>query len=147
MANFAYQVTNFAYQGSGLFAYQGSDDAVQPERFSGGWEYAKRARRRIEEELRLERQKWGVLPAAAQIISALAISQADELETDAEARLAELERELELAGIQYHAKYLEFLNIQRQRLIDAEIKGFFEAREALDEENTRRLLLLLAVLH
>jgi hypothetical protein len=28
VANFAYQVTNFAYQGAGKFAYQGSTDAV-----------------------------------------------------------------------------------------------------------------------
>lgn len=145
MSSFAYQVTNFAYQGAGLFAYQGDAGDVQQERFSGGWEYALRARKRLEEELRRERQKWGILPKAAQIISALAVSQADALPDD-EARVAELERELELAGVRYQAQYLELLNIHRQRLIDAEIKGFFEAQEALDEENKRRLMLLLAFL-
>jgi len=145
MAIFAYQVTNFAYQGAGLFAYQGSDDAAAPERFAGGWEYARRARRRVEEELRAERERWGILPAAAKVISALAISQADALPGD-EARLAQLERELELAGIRYKAQYLELLNIQRQRLIDAEIKDFFETQSSLDEENKRRLMLLLAFL-
>ena len=146
MAIFAYQVTNFAYQGARLFAYQGSDDAVaSPERFAGGWEYARRGRRRAEEELRGDRERWGILPAAAKVISALAISQADALPSD-ETQLAELERELELAGVRYKAQYLELLNIQRERLIDAEIKDFFDAQSALDEENKRRFMLLLAFL-
>jgi hypothetical protein len=119
---------------------------IVTETFSGGWEYARRARRRREEELRLEREQWGILPKAAQIISAIAIRQADALGLDAQQRLEELESELELAGVQYRARYLELLNIQRQTLIDAEIKGFFEAQEALNEENKRRLLLLLAFL-
>jgi hypothetical protein len=145
VAILAYQVTNFAYQGAGLFAYQGSVDTAAPERFAGGWEYGRRARRRAEEELRAEREKWGILPAAVKVISALAVSQADALPDDEE-RVAELERELQLAGVRYQAQYLELLNIQRQRLIDAEIKDFFDAQFALDEENKRRLMLLLAFL-
>jgi hypothetical protein len=116
------------------------------ERFSGGWEYARRSRKRLEEELRSEREQWGILPKAAQIVAAVAIRQADALDLDAEQRLEELERELELAGVRYQTQYLELLNLQRQRLIDAEIRGFFEAEEALDEENKRRLMLLLAFL-
>jgi hypothetical protein len=119
---------------------------VSAERFAGGWEYARRSRRRIEEEIRAEREQWGILPKAAQIVSAVAIRQADALDLDAEQRLEELERELELAGVRYQSSYFELLNLQRQRLIDAEIKGYFEAQEALNEENKRRLLLLLAFL-
>jgi hypothetical protein len=116
------------------------------ETFSGGWEYARRSRKRLEEELREEREQWGILPKAAQIVAAVAIRQADALDLDAEQRLEELERELELAGVRYQSQYFELLNLQRQRLIDAEIKGYFEAQEVLNEENKRRLLLLLAFL-
>jgi hypothetical protein len=119
---------------------------VVTETFSGGWEYARRARKRREEELRSEREQWGILPKAAQIVAAVAIRQADALDLDAEQRLEELERELELAGVRYQSQYFELLNLQRQRLIDAEIKGYFEAQEVLNEENKRRLLLLLAFL-
>lgn len=120
--------------------------SIGVERFSGGWEYARRSRKRLEEELRSEREQWGILPKAAQIVSAIAIRQADALDLDAEQRLEELERELELAGVAYQTRYLELLNLQRQRLIDAEIRGYFEAQDALNEENARRLLLLLAFL-
>jgi hypothetical protein len=119
---------------------------VVTETFSGGWEYARRSRKRLEEELRKEREQWGILPKAAQIVATIAIRQADALDLDAEQRLEELERELELAGVRYQSSYFELLNLQRQRLIDAEIKGYFEAQEALNEENKRRLLLLLAFL-
>jgi hypothetical protein len=119
---------------------------VSAERFAGGWEYARRARKRLEEEIRAEREQWGILPKAAQVVSAVAIRQADALDLDAEQRLEELERELELAGVRYQSSYFELLNLQRQRLIDAEIKGYFEAQDALNEENKRRLMLLLAFL-
>jgi hypothetical protein len=129
---------------SGLLAAVAQSVQTQ---FSGGYrEYAHLYRRRAEEELRREREQWGILPKVAQIVSAVAIRQADTLDLDAEQRLEELERELELAGVAYQTRYFELLNLQRQRLIDAEIRGYFEAQEALDEENKRRLLFLIAFL-
>ncbi len=37
MANFAYQVTSFAYQGAGQFAYQGSGDGPTPDPETKGY--------------------------------------------------------------------------------------------------------------
>jgi hypothetical protein len=61
------------------------------------------------------------------------------LEQDAQKRFDELLRELELQGIEFDARYLEALNIQRERLIDAEIA----ARLRLIREDEELLILLL----
>jgi hypothetical protein len=61
------------------------------------------------------------------------------LEQDAQKRFEELLRELELQGIEFDARYLEALNIQRERLIDAEIA----ARLRLIREDEELIILLL----
>lgn len=145
MANFAYQVTNFAYQGAGLFAYQGDagDVSVEPAiRNFSLREWRKWHRLEDERELR----KLQITPAVAEVIANVAERQAQTLEVDERKRIKELTRELELKRLRFQARYLELLNTERQQIIDAEIKSFYEAKYALDEENKRRLLLLLTFL-
>jgi len=61
------------------------------------------------------------------------------LERDEQKRFEELLRELQLQGIEFDARYLEALNIQRERLIDAEIS----ARYRLIREEEELIILLL----
>src|SRR3990167_8806411 len=76
---------------------------------------------------------------AATVIADVAARQALVLERDAQKRFEELLRELELQGIEFDARYLEALNIQRERLIDAEIA----ARYRLIREDEELIILLL----
>jgi len=76
---------------------------------------------------------------AATVIADVAARQALVLERDAQKRFEELLRELELQGIEFDARYLEALNIQRERLIDAEIA----ARLRLLREDEELIILLL----
>ena len=76
---------------------------------------------------------------AAAVIADVAARQALVLEQDAQKRFEELLRELQLQGIEFDARYLEALNIQRERLIDAEIA----ARLRLKREDEELLILLL----
>lgn len=87
-----------------------------------------------------------ITPAVAEVIVQVAERQAQTLEPVEHKRIAELTRELEIKRLRFQARYLELLNIERQQLIDDEIKGFYDAQTALDEENKRRLLLLLTFL-
>ena len=76
---------------------------------------------------------------AATVIADVAARQALVLERDAQKRFEELLRELQLQGIEFDARYLEALNIQRERLIDAEIA----ARYRLIREDEELIILLL----
>jgi hypothetical protein len=76
---------------------------------------------------------------AATVIADVAARQALVLERDEQKRFEELLRKLELQGIEFDARYLEALNIQRERLIDAEIA----ARQRLIREDEEILILLL----
>ena len=95
------------------------------QRPAGGYE-AKRPRSR--ERKPLEPVDYGTLlerfrslpPEAVEIVEAVALRQVDAPTTDSHQQLEELERELELAGIQWQSLYLELLKIQRQKLLDAE---------------------------
>ena len=145
MSNFAYQVTNFAYQGAGLFAYQGATDDVEVAAAIRNFSLREwRHWHRPEDERKL--RELHISPAVAEVIAEVAERQAQTLETSERERIRELTRELEFRRLRFQARYLELLNIERQQLIDAEIKEFYEAETALNEENKRRLLLLLAIL-
>ena len=66
MAILAYQVTNFAYQGVGLFAYQGSvDSATLTIEQASNWQatyWKRKSKADIENMEMLERIKLGILP-------------------------------------------------------------------------------------
>ena len=96
---------------------------------------------RTREEIRRDRERFGIV--AARVVASVAASQAERLEVDGHKRFEELLRELELRGLEFDARYLEALNEQRQRLIDAEIK--VRLRQMLDDEMVVLMLLAAAV--
>mgnify|MGYP001561717976 FL=1 len=99
---------------------------------------------RTPHEIRKEREKWGILPKTQDIIEGVAQRQAEDLHLDAQQRLEELERELELAGIEWDGKYLTMLNAERERLINAEILE--RAKLLRNNEDAATLLLLIGSL-
>lgn len=76
------------------------------EQFSGG--YFATTRRRSQEELERDRERFGI--AAAEVIEAVAQRQAATPQADEQKRLEELERELTLRGIEWEGRYLAALN-------------------------------------
>jgi len=122
---------------------------VAPERPAGGWPipsgkkpYHRYPRLRTDQEIREERERLGILPKAAQVISDVAARQAAAMRYDEQRYFEELSRELELQNIEFEGKYLEALNIQRGKLIDAEIGRLL--KEKFDMEDAEMVLLLLA---
>jgi len=122
---------------------------VAPERPAGGWPipsgkkpYHRYPRLRTEDEIREERERLGILPKAAQVISDVAARQAAAMRYDEQRYFEELNRELELQNIEFEGKYLEALNIQRGKLIDAEIGRLLQEKFAM--EDAEMVLLLLA---
>ena len=101
-------------------------------------------RTRTPEDVRRDRQRFGVIPPdAVRIIEDVAARQAEDLRLNEQQRLEELAGELRLAGISYQSTYLALLNQERERRIDAEIGRRIRA---LQNENEIRISLLLAVL-
>ena len=78
---------------------------------------------------------------AEAVIAEVAARQVVRLEKDAQKRFEELSRELQLRGIEWESRYLESLNVQRERLIDAEIG---RRLRALQEEQEILILLFMA---
>ena len=77
MAELAYQVTDFAYQGDGEFSYQGSSGAVVVQEIrSGGYWPDYKTRRRTKEDVRRERIERGILPPELEIVAQQAVVQA-----------------------------------------------------------------------
>lgn len=110
---------------------------------SGGY-YDYGGRRRTPEDIRRDRERFGVIePAVARIIEDVAARQAEDLRQDEQQRFEELAGELRLAGIEYQSTYLALLNDSRQARIDTEIGRRITE---LNEENERRILLLVAIL-
>ena len=91
---------------------------------------------------RLEEQRIQVL--AINIIERVADRQAITLEADEYKRFEELERELELKGLTWEARYLEALNERRETLITEEIGKLLRIRR--DEEDVTILLSMMASL-
>jgi len=110
---------------------------------SGGF-YNYGGQRRTKEDIRKDRQRFGVIPPdAVKIIEDVATRQAESLKLNEQQRLEELTGELKLAGIEYRSAYLALLNQERERMIDAEIGR--RIRESEDEKEIQ-IILLLAVL-
>lgn len=96
---------------------------------------------RTKEEIRRDRERFGIIPpAVVEVIAAVAARQAETLVLDEQKRYEELTREITLLGLEYDARYLEAVNIERQRLIDAEIGMLLRRRQ--DEEDLMILLVM-----
>lgn len=90
-----------------------------------------------------DRERFGIRDAVALAIAEVAARQAERLEQDEHKRFEELHRELELRGIEWRASYLEALNLERGRLIDAEIGRLLKRK--LEDEMIVLMLLAAAV--
>lgn len=132
--SFSGAIGGFSVDGAGVIA----------ESFSGGFfDYGGERRRRTPEDLRRDRERFGISLEAQGVISAVAAGQANRLELDAQKRFEELERELQAQEIAWRAEYLTALNAERERLITAEIAARLQAKQRDDE--TIILALLAAV--
>ena len=121
---------------AGIFdAESGSSD-------SGGWLRVGTLRTR--EDVRRDRERFGVIPKAASVIAQVAAAQANALSLDEQQRLEHLERELELRGIAYESAYLEMLNTMRERLIGEEIGHRLRLLQQMEEEAVIVLMLMAA---
>ena len=100
-----------------------------------------RARRRLgleDEEYRRE---------AHRIALEVAARQAQRLELDKQKQYDELSRELRLTNIELEGSYLEILNAERERLIEAEISARLKAKlrqQTREEEDIMALLMMIA---
>lgn len=90
------------------------------------------------------RPKHKVSQVVQEVIEDIAARQASRLELDELKRLEELERELELSGIEWESRYLEALNAEREFLIDEEIGR--RIRDKLRQDEEALILILSAVL-
>lgn len=90
------------------------------------------------------RKRLGLEDEVAKAIAHVAARQAETLELDAQKRFEELHRELQLRGIEWEARYLEALNLERERLIDAEIASRLKEKLRRDNEDIIVLMLLAA---
>ena len=79
-----------------------------------------------------------------EVISDVAERQVQRLEHDELKRLEELERELQLRGIEWESRYLTVLNEEREFLINQEIGGLL--RQKIENDETALVLILSAIL-
>ncbi len=104
---------------------------------SGGWI---KTPIRDEADIRRQREDHPLWPKAQEVIAAVAQRQAEDLHLDEQQRLEELSRELQLAGIEWEARYLSALNDRREQLLNQELAY----RVQLQQANQDTLLLLMA---
>lgn len=129
------------YFGAGYWGETGgTSGTAQP---SSGFEIGRLGgRRREPDELRRQREEFGIPNKAAAIIAAVALRQAEALRQDEQQRFDELVGELELQGVAWDARYLAALNTLRERAIDEEIGR--RLRIIQDNEDILTLLMLAA---
>ena len=103
-------------------------------------------RGRSRKEIAKDRERFGIPDeerlAAERVIASVAARQVARLERDAQKRFEELERELKLLDIEWESKYLDALNLERERLIDAEL--FTRFQRLRDEQEIVVMLMLVA---
>lgn len=101
-------------------------------------------RGRTKKEIRKDRERFGIPDEerliAEALVEQIAARQVETLERDKQKQFDELQRELQVRGIQWQARYLEMLNAERERLINAELAIIFQQQQ--DEET---MLLMLAM--
>ena len=81
---------------------------------------------------------------ALPVINFVAARQAERLETDQQKIFEELLRELQLERISFDLRYLEALNLERQRLITQEIARLLKLK--LEEEELMFLMMVAAAI-
>lgn len=86
----------------------------------------------------------GITPAAAEIIASVAERQAKDLERDEQQRIDELNGEMRARKLEMRSGHLRALNIERQRLIDAEIAKLMKL--SIEREDEEVVLMLLAAI-
>ena len=104
-------------------------------------DYFKKSRKRIREE----RKALGIAEDVLDLIDGVAKRQAQVVQSDPQKQFEELERALELADVEWQARYLEVLNDLRERYISEEISRLL-AKKFQDEEDEMRLMALAALL-
>ena len=80
--------------------------------------------------------------AAIDAIEHIAVRQVESLELDQQKRFEELERELEVRGVEWESRYLDILNQRRETLIHEEIGKLIH--KGIEEEEIIMLLMMLA---
>ena len=113
-----------------------------PPRGTVGW-LTPYAKGRTKEEVRREREAYGILPKVQVIIEDVAALQAQQLALDEQQRFEQFQRELALANIEFDNRYLEALNAERERLIDAEIQR--RMQQLVARRNMTALLMMASV--
>ena len=127
MADFAYQVTGFAYQGNGQFAYQGSTDAGAVRDLGAKLPtYYLHRLKRIQEVVPEP-------PAVAAILRALD-EPAEPMLSDTVARLV---TEMQAKGIEWQESYTQLLREERERA---------EQLDRMQREDTAAVFLMLELL-
>ena len=120
--------------------------ATTSEQNSGGWlDYLKSQSHRYSAKYQEEREKLGIDGEESAIIDSIAARQAKDLRLDEQQRLDELRGELQLRRIEMRSSHIEFLNVQRQHLIDEEIRTYLYAMQQKHEDEAM-LLIIAAVL-
>lgn len=94
--------------------------------------------RRSEADVRRAREFFGVIP---KVVEEVARDQAKRLELDEQKRFEQLQRELQLQGIEWDVRYLEAMNEMRNRMIDAEIA--LRLRQRLQDDEDLLMLMVL----
>lgn len=129
-------------------SFQGTQAAAdttpvtQPPRGNAGaiyasWERERSRYERSPEDVRLERERLGIIPRAEEIIAQIAARQLERDEQDAQKRFEELFREIEIQGLEWNARYLEALAAIREEMAVAE-------RKRKDDEEIVLITLMLA---
>ena len=101
--------------------------------------------RRTKKKIREARERFGIPDEVRIAIETVAKQQVDRLERDKQKQFEELNRELELRGLEFEGRYLESLNQARERLITAEISLRIREKMIADEESLMLLVLMAAV--
>jgi hypothetical protein len=115
-----------------------------PETHSGGWEhrgYYEHGHRRTKKERKEARKYFGVV---FDVIEKVAENQAKHLHLDDQQRFDELFRELKLHDIEYKPQYMEYLNVERGRLINDEIANLLKKKQ-LDKRDEEELVLMMFI--
>jgi hypothetical protein len=127
----------------GTFDPDTFDTDCPTETPSGGFEYARLGpRRRTQEEIRRERERFGIPQRDAIIIEDVALRQAADFRLDEEQKAQELRAELKLQRIEMRAVHLSALNERREAVIREEISA--RLLKLQSQQNETILLLLMA---
>ena len=106
------------------------------------WLLDNEQQRRTRKDISRERERYGIQDELAlEAIAEVAARQAERLEMDAQKRFEELARELELRRIDFDGRYLDAMNVMRERLITEEIAARLH-RKLKDEADIILLLMM-----